>query len=183
VPVFRLKQLSDQFYYGDRTMKKMLTLVVILAMASLASAAPIWTSAYNSVTGVVSVSITQNAGSLYIAMGVDPTKGTLSGFAPGPQAPASSANFANIPADIDLGIGTGEIWTMLDTAGVPVYTDGQWLTANFARIGTKAVTIGIQEFFEDGSSVERCSIQLPAIPEPVTMALLGLGGLFLRRRK
>jgi hypothetical protein len=53
-------------------------------------------------------------------------------------------------------------------------------TPNFGGAGYVHNLNGVAQ----GSVAPLCtSLKLHVIPEPVTMALLGLGGLFLRRRK
>jgi hypothetical protein len=160
-------------------MKKMLTLVVILlSIASLASASTI--AAYNAGTNVISVTVTNNTGSEYIGLSITSGAGILSGFAKGPQAPASTDNFANLGvAGYYQGYGEGELWTCVDTAGVPTYIDGSWLTANFS--GAKPSTVTLWAYDENTEGFT--AIQTILIPEPATIALLCLGGLLLRKKK
>jgi len=160
-------------------MKKLLVLVLVLAMASLANAV-VWTGAYNAGTGIVSVSITENAGQMYLALALTDGSGTLSLFAKGTDAPVDSAMSFTMGSGMDFeGYGEGEIWAMAHlTTGTPVFNDGQWLVATYT--GSTPATATMYEFDGSATFTEMGDI---LIPEPITMSLLGLGGLFLRRRK
>ena len=159
-------------------MKKMLTLVLILGIASLASAVPVWTITEDA--GVVTVSVSGNEGQTVIGLAVD-SGGVLSSFTAGPNAPASSSSVA-ILQEYYPELGTGEIWAMIHiTTDTQVYVDGSWLTASFAFAeGMTSATVKLYDTPESGGYTELASL---VIPEPITMSLLGLGGLFLRRRK
>ena len=158
-------------------MKKLL--VLVLGLASLANA-QIWTGAYDDVTKIVNVSITNSAGRMYIGLAITDGDGTLSPFSMGAQAPVSSAMFATLGAGMDYeGYGEGELWCIIDVRPTPVYTDGEWLKATFS--GSMPSTITMYSFNE---MTEVFTIEgLMLIPEPITMSLLSLGGLMLRRRK
>lgn len=171
-------------------MKKMLTLVLVLAVASLASAAPTWT--LTPPAGIVTdpvaltVSVTSNPGvPTYLLLAVQPTEGVLSDFGMAANAPASSAYFADVATNFPA-LGQGEIWAMAHfTTGTPEYLDGSWLNAKltFAPSSTSA-TVSLYEFVEATSeNTFLGSVTYTTIPEPITMSLLGLGGLFLRRKK
>lgn len=171
-------------------MKKLLGLVLVLAVASLAVATPVYTLTPPStefetaVTVPVVASVTGNSGApVYLMLAVD-AGGILSGFAAGANAPASSAYFADVAENFPE-LGQGELWAMAHfTTGTPVYTDGSWLTANadFAP-GSEAMTVTLYEFVESTSEVIALGSSTYTVPEPATIAVLSLGGLLLRRKK
>ena len=168
-------------------MKKSLAILLFAwAIVSSASAVPVWTVevAYHSGTGIISVSITDNDGLAYIGIAVTDGDGVLSDFAKGADAPAMGPEmFATLGAGLDYeGYGEGELWIIANTAE-PVYTDGEWLKATCTP-GTTDSTVTVWSFAETGDVFTLMgTIDIPAVPEPITMSLLGLGGLFLRRRK
>jgi len=158
-------------------MKKLLVLMLVLAMASLASAVPVWT--ITKTASVITVSVSGNAGQTVIGLAVD-SGGVLSGLAKGAQAPASSSSVA-ILQEYYPELGTGEIWAMIHiTTDTQVYVDGSWLTASFAFAeGMTSATVKLYDTPEAGGYTELASL---VIPEPATIALLCLGGLLIRKK-
>lgn len=165
-------------------MKKLLVLVLVLAMASLASAATVWSM--SNTAGAISVSVTENPGAyVYLALGITGGNGVLSAFAAGANAPASSANFADLASNFPEA-GQGEIWIMIHvTTGTPVFNDGEWLTASAANTSTTEDALVTLYQFDDNTS-ELIALgptaTIPMVPEPATIALLCLGGLLLRKK-
>ncbi len=154
-------------------MKKMLTLVVILSIASLANADLISISGF-SVSGVtisVNGTITNDSA---LALWTDNAT-ALSNFVVGSDVIVpleASGEFFPITG--------GDIYNLSTFATSGKYPiTGELLKADFAA-GT--VHVYAQEYNGDGIAVGDISTYT-FVPEPVTMALLGLGGLFLRRRK
>ena len=160
-------------------MKKLLVLMIILGMASMANAAMSWDLTFDSTT--VYATVTDNEGSMYLALAIVPADGTLSSFAAGDDMPADGASWGTL-ADVGLSaLGQGELWAMADTGSTPVYNDGDWLKASWALDSpATSVVVSLYEAQED-LSYELLDTLL--IPEPATVALLALGGLLLRRRK
>ena len=161
-------------------------MIFILVLGLAASANATFSLSFNSGTNVVSVNAVSQ-GDLIVGLVVD--TGTLTSFALGPQGPGSA--FASGPfgpgvasafPDPLLNAFSGEVWTLAtDIAEVAI--DGSWLTAivgapapgNFARLYEvapgSAMTVG------------PALAIVEVIPEPMTIALLGLGSLFIRRKK
>lgn len=91
-----------------------------------------------------------------------------------------------------------------DTAAATEYTEAGWgtgyeLTASMSPSGSPAIAAGNQFSFDyigevgDSATISLfvdpeyttpvASVDLTVVPEPMTILLLGLGGLFLRRRR
>jgi hypothetical protein len=159
-------------------MKKLLVLMIVLALASLANAVTI-TGDYNSTTKVISVSVADNEGSLYLGISVTDGDGVVGSFGLGADAPASSENFDMMgEGQYYPDNGEGELWTMVHVSGTPVYVDGEWLVATFS--GSTPSTVTVWSFVEDGEVFTEEEVIV--IPEPATIALLCLGGLLIRKK-
>lgn len=163
-------------------MKKMLALVLVLGMASLASAAFNLT-ATPSVGGNYIITISCDTAvapaggdEMYWALLAD--AGTLTDT--GASAQQTGVGFdMQLYGDISgaglAGIGT---WGTLFTTGGAIPAGN--LFDGFVVNG--ATTVSLVEILSDFSGYGD-TVATVVIPEPITMSLLGLGGLFLRKRK
>jgi hypothetical protein len=162
-------------------MKKLLVLTLVLGMASLSSAAfdlgDIDGLGYSVTGNTVTVTGT-NVGGYLMSLAADDGSVLSNGivapeftavndpgsFYYGEWTGASAANTSYV---------TGTIFTIDFTPGASL------LTFTYSGIvGASEITIAGQ-----ATSLVDATMTLAAIPEPATMALLGLGGLFLRRKK
>jgi hypothetical protein len=157
-------------------MKKLLVLLLVLGMASAASAALVVSQPDpTSLEVVVSGDLTQD---LYLILSSD---GVLSGFTIGADAPDLS-NYAGPTSDL-AGMGlfpvgyVGEYWVMASSQN-PYPLTGTYLTAMGGDVGD---SVNLSWFDEAGGAGDLGTIIL--VPEPMTVALLGLGGLLMLRRR
>ncbi|MFA5239588.1 MAG: PEP-CTERM sorting domain-containing protein [Phycisphaerae bacterium] len=156
-------------------MKKLLVLVLVLGMVSTAGAALSF--------GISGLNVTVSGGleqDLYVVVVSD--DGSVSMTLNIPPAPSMSG-LAGPSSDL-AGMGlfpdgyTGEYWALTSGVG-ETYANGDYLTGS----GAEGATVYASWFDEYGGSGFIGSGVLTSVPEPTTMALLGLGGLLLKRRK
>jgi hypothetical protein len=76
-------------------------------------------------------------------------------------------------------------FSMFDDSGVLVYSfDDQWAYAASQMGGNSYLWfIGREPDYTDYSALQIDNVELNGVPEPAAMAILGLGALFLRKRK
>lgn len=150
-------------------MRKLLVLAAILFMAPIASGI---TVSLNDTGTTVELSVFDEPEGGIIAMVIE-APGVLSNFVDGPQAPMY-VFFDTVTINGD----SGE-WASFIQRTPSV--DGVWLIANWSA--SVPVRVSAYEGFVVGRD-EYLWFLLDQIqvPEPTTIALLGLGGLFLLRR-
>jgi hypothetical protein len=82
----------------------------------------------------------------------------------------------------EAGWGTGyELSASMSPAGSPAIAAGPQF--NFDYIGAIGDTATISLFVDPEFTTPIASVNVTVVPEPMTILLLGLGGLFLRRRR
>ncbi len=178
-------------------MKKLLVLMLVLGMASLANATLSLSfdgatgSAFDLLEGATAqigiyndTDAANQGATNYLIIGTGNPASWVDGSAvfhqpPVPDDPDGKLN-ATYYGIMDIGFGDVDIYeinTAIPTGaayGIGVLTDA---TLQCDGLGEVVVTL------LDGNFGELDSMAIAQIPEPITMVLLGLGGLFLRRRK
>ena len=182
-------------------MKKLLVLMLVFGMASLANAelqisvggdlnpadSEIWAAPSQMLNlGVwTTTPIYSGVGEGYFLLGVNPLHGSLSG------------GVSKYPTDNEVvyysGMGTGFLppEEVGDLGGIATFRSASnpitgiivdSIIFHCERLGDAVVHLyEVPEDFSTTTLVD--TVIIHQVPEPMTMALLGLGGLFLRRRK
>ena len=172
-------------------MKKILVLMLVLGIASMATAGLQLT-----VNGVVAEdssivmapsdyaliglyndgSVPKTVGYISIASGPGSWTGGYAVYVP--PATGSAYAYAYYYGPIT---GMGDTWILFDADAVPGNINGIGILADFEfhcdDFGDVTIT------YIDSAFGLMDTLVIHQIPEPITLALLGLGGLFLRRRK
>jgi len=171
-------------------MKKLLVLALVLGIASLASAAlqffPDRVELKPSDTIVITV-MSDAIGYTEMFIGVDEQSaaaGEMS-FVGGTVFPAAGDLAKIIPYDYAADEYEGADFVAQDTALLPDWTPGEWFQFVFHcdGIGDEWVTIEVYDYLDPSGGTEVVhSILIHQVPEPASLLLLGLGGLFLRRK-
>lgn len=162
-------------------MKKVLVLMLVLGMASMASAGLTWSQSSITLTvgEVGTVQLVSSDG----AMGKVWTIADLgvAGLAVSPLAnagdDASAAVYDTSPASSYYGWAYAEI---LDSAAPFNNAPGNVFDVTLTGAAEGMFTMTSDYYSSLGAGD---SLMVTVIPEPMTIGLLGLGGLFLRRRK
>ena len=161
-------------------MKKILVLMLVLGMASMASAALTLSGPANAVTGTtVTFTLSADAES---AAGGDYGYVYAGGFSNVTMLPAMSDGDMS-GTNYTAGTYTYFYFVGADSPSditAPFLAAGDWLTFDMTAgaVGT-SIDVSVVSF----SGFDGDSLSISVIPEPMTIGLLGLGGLFLRRRK
>jgi hypothetical protein len=175
-------------------MRKLLVLMLVLGLASWASASPV------SISGPTSLTIGQT-GTYTISLSGTPRVICFDMDIHLNNELCPSSNWTIIATNIDTGynyIGDPlhtppnygkEITAMQSSGNTPVGDD--WITFQITNVDQTSnwtnITLEEVSFWDTNwlqiTDMVLNSLAVHNIPEPMTLVLLGLGGLFLRRRK
>jgi hypothetical protein len=169
-------------------MKKVLAVLAVLAIAPLASATyTLTTSGPTNSTLAISSTVDIAAGGgleTYYALVVPTASGSLAGGSPIALTDAgwdiAVNNDAAGAGGIPVPTGTNGVWGEFFTTGGSILA-GQLVTG-ITYTGSAATATLYQVNGSDWSLGPALATAQVGTPEPLTVALLGLGGLFLRKR-
>jgi hypothetical protein len=169
-------------------MKRLLMMMLVLGMASVANAVLIQVDGQDpgqtvdvreGLTSVISV-VSEGASSWlgYIII----EEGGTGALGDAARLDAAGDMGAVLPYT-EAGWGVGyELTVSMNQGGVPAIAVGPQFTMNYSG-GVLGDTATISLFLDPEYGVPADSVAITIVPEPMTVILLGLGGLFLRRRK
>ena len=93
----------------------------------------------------------------------------------------AAGDIATATVYTEAGWGTGfELSATMSPEGVPVAIGSQF---SFDYVGAIGDTATISVFVDPEYTTPVASVNVTVVPEPMTVLLLSLGGLFLRRRR
>lgn len=165
-------------------MRKLLVSILVLGLVPAAHAAFIQVDGKTGDTlnvqqsSVITV-VSDNASSWlgYIVI-EDGSGGVLTGAV----ALDAAGNLASVSPYSEAGWGTGyELTVAQSPGGVPAIAIGPQFSMNYN--GTIGQTAKISLFVDPEFTTPVASVLVTVVPEPMTVLLLGLGALFVRRRK
>jgi hypothetical protein len=156
-------------------MKKLLVLALVLSVVGLANASLSLSADLVSKTISVEGLFDQDAYLLLTSDGG--VTEAMMGIAAGAASADTGMSATDFAGAVGLNIeGTGVAFVFATFPG-EAYKDGQYLKGTYGQGATFANLYFFSEVTGESGLLESI-----AIPEPMTMVLLGLGGLFLRRK-
>jgi hypothetical protein len=181
-------------------MKKLLILMLVLGVASVANAAiqielrdaaGTTTIATGTATGV-DLQLGTNY-TVYVTGAVADSPATGGIYGPTWTAsdwtnlgPANSTTYVDDTGDLSfcnwVAAYQGYDWQAKDSGMGPGVSTGDWVHVDLTALAQGSYSLGLFDYAVS-SATAVATISGNVIPEPMTVALLGLGGLLLRRRK
>jgi hypothetical protein len=182
VKVYFLEMENKTGFRKEKMMKKLLALTLVLGFAAAANAvyitapSPLECPVGSSIDIVISSDGSNYSG--YIEL-TDLTAASMTGVDAGAAVRGSLGGFED---DTATGYAGNFHFIAAGPVGAGAVADAAHFTFTYtANDDSSLVTINFYQ--EDWASELLPSIQVQNTPEPMTLGLLGLGGLFLRRRK
>jgi hypothetical protein len=168
-------------------MRKLVVLILVLGMASAANAVLIQVdgkagAALEVDEGIVPVItvVSEDASSwLGYLIVEDGSAGVLSDL----QKLDAAGDMGSATAYEEAGWGAGyELTVAMSPGGVPPIAVGPQFSASLTGVALDQTSV-ISLFVDPEYGTPAATTSVKVVPEPMTIMLLGLGGLFLRRRK